>query len=684
MKRPAKNLDIGELNTENDVETTNNKKKKVKFEKPIGMNKKIKKTKYEKNYIYKNNNIFAGNNIKTPFTKKNSKGTNLQVANRRATVEKIDLLKSKKKKAFGEKPKVEKEENSKGNNLQLAKNDATTEKTDWLKLKKERKELRQKRRAKKLNNDTVYDKIIQAKQISEKLRRSDCTSQDRIKLTRTLHKMLEKDYSKVIFTHDMSRVIQYLIKHCEADVRKAIFHEIKPFAVQMLESKYAKNCIKNILKHGSRDIKNDVINAFYGNIVKFMSHTVSAPLIELAYSTWCMDLDKIYFKQEFYGDIYKQAKDKSVKSLSDVFENAEGMKSATLSAVKANLVRILNKSLVNSTLLHTILWEFFCVCSMEDKNELIVMLRDFIVTLSQTKMGARVAAQCIWHGNNKDRKVIMKAFKGNVKTICMSEHGYMILLALFDSIDDTVIMKKIILAELQEDLTDIALNEYGRKVILYLVARRDSHYFPPSVVEYLCQGDNNSISKKPADIREKELLEAIRDPLLDAVTADVATWLSNSAIAMVTLAILKAGSGEKLKSAFESIAKFISDENTKIKENDTECKLIEHPGLHMMLKKLIQNDKELLKKNEYIFGSALLSHLTLEVLKKWIECNRSCFLIILLIENESTNYASILLSKLKQIQEDLKLKKSPGKSIILKKLEEERNYSSLHNEIKKN
>jgi len=588
------------------------------------------------------------------------------VANNNAITKRIDSLEN----AFKQKIKGKESENSKGKSVQSARNNAITEKTDWLKLKKERKELRQKRRAKKLNNDTVLDKIKQAKQISEKLRRLDCTPQDQIKLTRTLHEMLKNHYSNVIFTHDMSRIIQCMIKYCEANVRQAIFHEIKPLIVQMLQSKYAKNCIRNILKHGSRDIRNDVINAFYGNIVKLMSHIVSAPLIELTYSTWCTDVDKLYFKQEFYGDIYKQAKDKDVKSLSDVFENAKDMKTATLSAVKANLIRILNKGLVNSTLLHTILWEFFCVCSIEDRNELIVMLRSFIVMLSRTKMGAKVAVQCIWHGNNKDRKVIMKTLKGNVKTICMSEHGYIILLALFDSIDDTVIMKKIILAELQENLTDIAENVYGRHVILYLVARRDSHYFPPSIVEYLRQGDNNSISKKPADIRKKELLEAIRDPLLDAIIADTVTWLSSSAIAMVTLAVLKVVSGEKLETAFKSIAKLIIDVNWKIKENDREYSLIEHPGLHVMLKKLIQNDKELLKEDEPTFGRILLLHLTSEELQKWIEFNRACFLLIMLIETQPAKVVYMLLCQLKTLQENLESKQSPGKSILLKKLKE--------------
>lgn len=589
------------------------------------------------------------------------------MAKNNATIEKINLLKLKKeKKQLGQKSEDGKK--TKKDNLKSEKNQTTTEKTDWIQLKKERKELRQKRKAKRLNNDTVYDKIIQAKKLSEKLRRSDCKPADRITLTQTLHNMLESHYSKVIFTHDMSRVVQCIIKYCEAHIRGAIFQEIKPLIVEMLQSKYAKNCIKAILKYSSQETRNEVISGFYGNIVKLMSHSISASLLELAYNTWCTSVDKMYFKQEFYGDIYKLEKDKDVKTLSDVYKTAIDMKLATLSAVKANLIRILNKGFVSSTLLQTILWEFLCECSVEDRNELIVMLRSYIIMLSQTKMGTRVATQCIWHGNSKDRKIIMKALKGNVKAICMSQHGHIILLALFDSVDDTVLMQKIILSELQEDLVNIALNEYGKRVILYLVARRKSFYFSPAIVEYLSQGDNNSTSKKLADIREKELLETIRDPLFDTIIADPTTWLSNGSIAMTTLAILKVGSGEKLNSAFESIAKFISVIDSKIKDNDTECNVVEHPGLHIMFKKLIQYDKELLKKNECTFGEILISHLTPKVLEKWMEFNRACFLLILLIENENENVTHTLLSKLKPLKANLKTKSGAGASILLKKL----------------
>lgn len=584
-----------------------------------------------------------------------------------STIEKINLLKQKREKKEGQKTEAQK--NSKKDDLKK-KNKEEPKKTDWLQLKKEKKELKQKRKAKRLNNDEVYDKIIQTKKISEKLRRSDCKPVERITLTQTLHNMLKNHYSKVIFMHDMSRVIQCMIKYCEDHIRRAIFHEIKPFIVEMLQSKYAKNCVKSILKFGSQEIRSEVISGFYGNIVKLMSHSVSASLIELAYCTWCTKLNQIHFKQEFYGDMYKLEKDKDVKSMSDVFKIATDMKLATLSAVKTNVTRILNKGFINSTLLQTVLWEFLCVCSVEDRNELIIMLRSHIITLSQTKMGTRVATQCIWHGNSKDRKIIMKALKGNIKAICMSKYGHMMLLALFDSVDDTVLMQKIILSELEEDLVNIALNEYGKHVILYLVARRKPIYFSPDVVDYLRQGDNNSTSKKLADIRETELLEAIRNPLFDGIITDTATWLSNGSIAMTTLAILKVGSGEKLKSAFESIAKFLTSIDSKIKNNDTECNVIEHPGLHTMLKKLIQNDKELLEKNESTFGEILISHLTPEVLEKWTEFNRACFLLILLIENECESIKNTLLSKLKPLTTNLKTKRGAGASILLKKLNE--------------
>ncbi|XP_046818871.1 protein penguin [Vespa crabro] len=537
----------------------------------------------------------------------------------------------------------------------------TTQKEDWQNFKKKKKDLREKRKERRLTD--VYEISVRAKKISEKLRRTDCTLEEKKKLSQELHELLKSHYNKIIFTHDISRIVQWVLKYCESDIRNNVFDELKPSIIAMTQSKYAKNCIKVLLKHGTAILRKNIISEWYGNVVNLMSNIVSAPLIELAYSTWATNEDKINFKQEFYGDIYKKAKDKKVKILSDTFENAEGMKSAILSAVKTNVIRILNKKFINSVLLQTVIWEYLTNCSNVDRSEMIVMLRSLIVELSNTKVGTKVAMLCIWHGTNKDRKIIMKALKENIKNIAMSEHGYMVLLALIDSVDDTVLMKKIILSEIQKDLTEIVLNEYGKHVILYLVARRDPHYFPPSIIECLSQGDNNETSKKPADIREKELREAVTDLYLESIASETAEWLSKGSVLMVTLAVLKVGSGEKLKCVFKAIASFLTN-------TESECDLIEHPGLHMMLKKLIQNDKNLEAKEETTFGSILIDYLTKNILKQWIRFNRGCFLLILLIENETETVISNLILKLQAVLQNIKKEQTPGATILLKKLKE--------------
>ena len=76
----------------------------------------------------------------------------------------------------------------------------------------------------------------------------------------------------------------------------------------------------------------------------------------------------------------------------------------------------------------------------------------------------------------------------------------------------------------------------------------------------------------------------------------------------------------------------------------------------------------MLKKNESTFGEILISHLTPKVLEKWMEFNRACFLLILLIENENENVKHTLLSKLKPLKANLKTKSGAGVSILLKKL----------------
>lgn len=173
----------------------------------------------------------------------------------------------------------------------------------------------------------------------------------------------------------------------------------------MLQSKYGKFCIKRILKYGSPQVRSAVIKQFYSHVVKLVSHSISAAIFEYAYSTFASSIEKQHLIQEFFGDIYKSSKDNAVKHLRDVYKDSTEMKAAALGATKANLLKVLNKELLDSGLIQSVLSQYLTECSLEDRNEFISQLAQHAVILSNSKDGVRVVMQCIWNGTNKDRKV---------------------------------------------------------------------------------------------------------------------------------------------------------------------------------------------------------------------------------------------------------------------------------------
>lgn len=281
----------------------------------------------------------------------------------------------------------------------------TNKPADWNEFKKKKKELRLKRK----QNNSLFEIVIKAKQIGETLRKKALQGgkQERDKLVNELHELLggQGNYVKFVLAHDMARIVQYMLKFGNEKIRNDIASEITPSVVQMLQSKYGRYCVKRLFKYGNGKTRSNAIKAMYGNAVKLASHVVSARIFEYIYSTWTQPLEKIHLIQEFFGDLYKQTKDDNIKHLRDIYKNSPEMKTAALGAVKANLSRVLNKDLLDSGLIQSVLYQYLTECNESNRNELIPQLSPHAVILSNSKDGSRTVMDCIWHGTNKDRKV---------------------------------------------------------------------------------------------------------------------------------------------------------------------------------------------------------------------------------------------------------------------------------------
>lgn len=137
--------------------------------------------------------------------------------------------------------------------------------------------------------------------------------------------------------------------------------------------------------------------------------------------------------------------------------------------------------------------------------------------------------------------MILRSIKEHIIKLAEHEHGHMLLLGILCGVDDTVLLNKILVNELVFKATDLIQNEWGRKILLWLVAPMDTTYFHPSVIDTLKEGMKMSSCKKSSEIRIQEILENCKDALCNAITKDSSHWLQSGPVAIVTKAVLKAG-----------------------------------------------------------------------------------------------------------------------------------------------
>lgn len=61
-----------------------------------------------------------------------------------------------------------------------------------------------------------------------------------------------------------------------------------------------------MVKYGTPDIKQKIIEAMYGNVVKMINHQNSSAILDNIYVSWANSQQKSNLRQEFYGDLYKK------------------------------------------------------------------------------------------------------------------------------------------------------------------------------------------------------------------------------------------------------------------------------------------------------------------------------------------------------------------------------------------
>ncbi|EGF81784.1 hypothetical protein BATDEDRAFT_23402 [Batrachochytrium dendrobatidis JAM81] len=393
--------------------------------------------------------------------------------------------------------------------------------------------------------------ITEAKAIWEELRQKRLKKQERRELMNRMMLLVSGKAKDIIFKHDASRIIQCCLKYGTPTQRDQIAKELSGHYAQLSQSQYGRFIVSKILNYCSQEYRSAVIKEFYGKVRKLIRHKEASLILDEAYSQFANSAQRAALMEEFYGPEYAVFKSlDGSRTLQSLLETEPDKKPTILRHLRQALDSVLQKgsfNLAKTPILHRAIYEYISLADIKVAKDMIELLKDHLVHILHTRDGARIAQYCILHATPKDRKSIIKSFKGFVHAIAQEQYGHTVLLSCFECIDDTVIVSKSLIAELLSpsssshapgtektasgiatsaagaaaSISELLRNKYASRVILFILDGRNKKYQPAYIIQELSSMDSirTQTTKKDDATRQQQLLAASAPLIVQAVAA---------------------------------------------------------------------------------------------------------------------------------------------------------------------
>ncbi|XP_051152665.1 pumilio homolog 24 isoform X2 [Andrographis paniculata] len=339
----------------------------------------------------------------------------------------------------------------------------------------------------------------------EKMRCRNIAKEERSRLvSEALQKMTGK-MSEIASSHVSSRVLQTCVKHCTQDERNVVFTELRPHLIALANNTYAVHLVIKMLDNASKEQIAEVISSLHGHVASLLRHMVGSLVIEHAYNLGNAT-QKQALLMELYSpelQLFKDLVTMKESRLEDVITKLQLQKSSVLRHMFSVLQPILEKGILDHSIVHRALMEYLSIADQSSAADIIQQLSGpLIVRMIHTKDGSRLGMLSIRHGGAKERKKIIKGMKGHVNKICHDKFGTMVLVCIFSVVDDTKLISKTILRELESNLKELLLDQNGRRPFLQLLHPNCQRYFSPDDLTSLSMSIPSLKSKEQSDSSE--------------------------------------------------------------------------------------------------------------------------------------------------------------------------------------
>lgn len=375
--------------------------------------------------------------------------------------------------------------------------------------------------------------VQQIKRLWEKLRVKNppMPKEIRDKLSNEVWDLAKGCIADLVMKHDASRVVQTLVKYSSKERREAIVESLKGNYYLLATSAYGKYLLVKLLHYGSKNSRELILKELHGKLRKLMRHREGAYVVEDLYVLYATQEQKRQMIREFWGTEYAvfadAGKDKDVKQAA-----AESTEKRALIArnLQTTVSASVEKGSAGFQILHAVMREYVQIAEGSELRELIDLLAEQFAELVHTQEGAEVACTLISRATAKERKQIIRALKPHAIKLATNEYGNLVLITLFMTVDDTVLVSKSFSSELAPTLHTLVCDKFSRRPFIYLLNGLDPHFFSPLVKKELLKYEEmaQETSKKPIDQRRAELLGNFAPSLFQAVAENPVDCLSEN------------------------------------------------------------------------------------------------------------------------------------------------------------
>lgn len=363
--------------------------------------------------------------------------------------------------------------------------------------------------------------VQQIKSLWEKLRvnKPAPPKQIREKLSNEIWNLAQDIIFDLVMKHDASRVVQTLVKYSSKERRDVIVNSLKGNFYQLATSSYGKYLLVKLLHYGSKDSRALIVNELHGKLRKLMRHKEGAYVVEDLYVLYSTSEQKQQMIREFWGSEYAVFKDSGKgKTILDVVNELAEKRQLIMTNLIGTITAAVDKGSTGFQILHAAMKDYITVLVSDvEKNDseirtFVDLLAEQFAELVHTQEGCDVASSLIALANAKERKAIIKSLKAHSRELVKNEYGNIVLITLFMTVDDTVLLHKAFTAELitEEEVAPLFAEKFARRPFIYILKGLDGRYFSPSVQKDLKKYEAlayEKTSKKPQGQRRAELSE---------------------------------------------------------------------------------------------------------------------------------------------------------------------------------